>query len=317
MSATSRFRTRALIVSGKGGTGKTTVAAALALAAARSGRATLLLELEGRPGAARLLGLGPPSFEERPTELGFSIASIGPREALIEYLRRFYGVARLARPVLRTGFVDAVTEVAPGFRDLMLAGKLYETAEWRRHSPRGRDLPNYDLVVADAPPTGQISSFLQAPSAWGEMIRVGRPGRQARSIDAFLRRHARVLLVTTPEELPVDETLEAMRSLAGGGIPLGPVVLNRVLPTVLPRGSARALDRLDAAGLADAAGIALADAQGALAVTRHHRAEERAQHRQLRRLGSFDRVELPALLTRAFGRDEVERLSLHVEGLLP
>ena len=317
MPATSRSGTRALIVSGKGGTGKTTVAAALAVAAAGRGHRTLLLELEGRPGAPRLLGLGAPAFEERPTDLGFSIASVGPREALLEYLRRFYGVARIARPVLRAGLVDAVTEVAPGFRDLMLAGKLYETAEWRLHSTKGRGLPRYDLVVADAPPIGQIASFLQAPSAWGDMMRVGRPGRQARSIDAFLRRRARVLLVTTPEELPVAETLDALGALSGVGIPLGPVVVNRVLPPALPGGSVRAFGSLTAERLAGVAGVSGESAAAALEVVRHHRSEELAQRRQLRRLRSFEPVELPALLTGSFGREEIVELSSRAEELLP
>ncbi|MCA1726618.1 MAG: AAA family ATPase, partial [Actinobacteria bacterium] len=182
---------RALIVSGKGGTGKTTVAAALAFAAVGRGLRTLLLELEGRAGAAPMLGLEPTGLKERETPFGFSIASVGPREALLEYLGLFYGMTRLAGPLLRSRAVEAVTEVAPGFRDLMLAGKLYETADWRRRSKRAADRARYDLVVADAPPTGQIVPFLSAPAAFAEIIRVGRPSAQAHRIDAFLREGAR------------------------------------------------------------------------------------------------------------------------------
>ncbi len=310
---------RVLLVSGKGGTGKTTIAAALAMAAARRGRATLLLELEGRPGAARLLGLSR-SKEERETKFGFSVASLGPREALLDYLGLFYGMGKLAGPLVRTRAVDVVTEVAPGFRDLMLAGKVYETAEWRRGSARARGRPRYDVVVADAPPTGQIVPFLQAPEAFAELIRVGRPGRQARSIGTFLRRRTRVVLVTTPEELPVDETLEARAAIADIGVPLGPVVVNRVLPPALPRGSAKPFDGLTPERLREllagaGAAVRRPAAAAALEVTARHRRAGAEQRAQIRRLGTLERVEVPHLFAHDFGAKQLDELSAHVEGV--
>lgn len=312
---------RVLLVSGKGGTGKTSVAAALALAAARRGRSVLLLELEGRPGAARLLGLRS-SYDERPTALGFSIASVGPRQALLEYLSRFYGMSRLAGPIVRARVVDTVTQVAPGFRDLMLTGKVYETAEWRRGSTRGAHLPRYDLVVADAPPTGQIAAFLQAPAAFAEIIRVGRPGRQAQRIDAFLRRRSRLHLVTTLEELPVDETLESLAAISELGFPVGPVIVNRVLGPAIPRGGTSRLEELSPerlAVLARKAGVRIGAraARAALEVAGHHRAAEAEQRAQLRRLRGHELVELPMLLSARFGAEEITELSGRVEGLVP
>jgi anion-transporting ArsA/GET3 family ATPase len=303
---------RVLIVSGKGGTGKTIVAASLAFVAARRGLATLLLELEGRAGAAPLLGLEPTGVRESETPFGFSIASVGPREALLEYLGLFYGMTRLAGPLLRSRAVEAVTEVAPGFRDLMLAGKVYETAEWRRHSKRAGDRARYDLVVADAPPTGQIVPFLSAPAAFREILRVGKPSAQAGRIDAFLHKRARVLLVTTPEELPVAETLEARAAIEALGVPLGPVVVNRVLPPLAPRGTRRAVESLDATVIAERAGLRPKEAHAVTTVARRHGRAEAEQRTQIRRLQGLDRIELPRLFEPGFGRAEIERLSTHL-----
>ncbi|HYU57452.1 MAG TPA: ArsA-related P-loop ATPase [Actinomycetota bacterium] len=309
---------RVAIVSGKGGTGKTTVACALALGAARAGRSVLLVELEGRQGAARLLGLRPATFEERPTPLGFSLESVGPRDALLEYLRLFYGITRVAGPLLRSRAVELATEAAPGFRDMMLAGKLYEVAEWRRGSPRGRGRPRYDLVVADAPPTGQIVPFLSAPRVFAELIRMGRPHGQARRIDAFLRRRALILLVTTAEELAVTETLEARDAIGALGMRVGPVIVNRLLEDPLPRGTVRAFERLapaDARRLAQAAGAPMPQpaAATALEVARTQRARAREASAQVGRLGDSPVIRLPFLFSERFGPAEVARLAATLE----
>src|SRR5205823_5628389 len=119
---------------GKGGVGKTTVAAALARAAARAGRTVLLAEVEGRGGIARLLDIPAPGFEEPRTRFGFAVTSITPREALVEYLWLFFGMRTLSRTLARAKVVETATEGVPGFRDLMTAGKLFELSEWRRTS---------------------------------------------------------------------------------------------------------------------------------------------------------------------------------------
>ena len=311
---------RVLMVSGKGGTGKTTVAAGLAVAAVRRGLSVLLLELEGRAGAAPLLGVEPAGSEESPTPLGFSLASVGPREALLEYLGLFYGVRRIAGPLLRSRAVETVTEVAPGFRDLMLAGKVYETGEWRRRSPRAKGRAHYDLVVADAPPSGQIVPFLSAAGAFAELLRVGRAAQQAGRIDAFLRRRARVVLVTTAEELPVAETLETHAAIRDLGQALAPVVVNRVLPPVAPSGLRRAVASLDAGTVtarAREAGLALSRsaAEGVVAVVHGHARTEAGQRRQIRRLEDLPRVEVPALMVPSFGPAEVETVAAHLESV--
>ena len=231
-----------LLVSGKGGTGKTTVAAALAAAASSGGRRVLLAEVEGRAQLAGALGVPDPGFAERPTPFGFSILSITPKEALAEYLRLF-GLERVARPVLRSGVADEVIDTAPGFRDLLVCGKLYEITGHRRTRPDGRRL--YDLLVVDAPPTGQIASFLSAPAGYADLAQAGRLRRQAQLSDRMLRTRSRLILVTTLQEMAVAETLEAIEAVGTTGVPVAGVVANRVTPEVFPAGTRRARSGLD------------------------------------------------------------------------
>jgi anion-transporting ArsA/GET3 family ATPase len=247
------FAHEVLLVSGKGGTGKSTVAAALATFAASGGRRVLLAEIEGRGEIARTLGVPDPGFEERPTPFGPTALSITPREAAVEYLHLYMGMDRVTRRLLRSGFLDQVIEGAPGFRDLLICGKLLEITRVRRSNPRDAGRPVYDLVVVDAPPTGQIAAFLRAPAAFADLIRVGRMKRQAAGIDRLLRTRAGVVLVATLEEMSVVETIEAIPAMAATGVRVAAVVANRVGPPTLPKGTQRAFSELTAAGLAEVA----------------------------------------------------------------
>src|SRR5213593_2855069 len=155
------FDRTVLVVSGKGGVGKTTVAAACARIAARRRRRVLLAEVEGRDGVARLLGIPSPGFEERPTRFGYSVLSITAKEALLEYLWLFFHMRALSRSLRRARVVDVAAEAIPGFRDAMSAGKLYELTGWRSTSANTHGRTPYELVVVDAPPTGQLLPFLE------------------------------------------------------------------------------------------------------------------------------------------------------------
>lgn len=260
------FARPVLIVSGKGGTGKSVVAAALAATAARSGRRTLLVEVEGRGEITRTIGIPDPGFAEVATPRGFSALSISPRAAALEYLHLFFGMDRVSRPLLRSGALDQVIGAAPGFRDLLSCGKLYEIQEVRRTDPRDKDRPLYDLLVVDAPPTGQIASFLAAPGAFADLARVGRIKRQAVSVERFLRANAAVLLVAVPEEMAVAETVEALPAIEGTGVPVSAVTANRCQQPVFGRGigaTGRGLGAGDVARVAKGAGLSLSDEQSA------------------------------------------------------
>jgi anion-transporting ArsA/GET3 family ATPase len=305
---------RVLVVSGKGGAGKTSVAAACAMAASRSNRSVLLVEVEGRDGVAGLLGIEPPGFQERDTPFGFRVLSITPREALLEYLWLFFHMRTLARTLRSARVLEVATEAIPGFRDLMSAGKLYELTEWR-DGGRDRRRPPYDLVVVDAPPTGQLVPFMRGPSAFRDLIRVGRPHRQLASIERLLRERSRLVLVATPDEMAVEETMETATQLAAEGLPLTAVVANRVRPSPFPRGTRAPALRLTPARVAElvSAGGPAPDhdaAGGALVAALAEDARSRVERRHLLRLREAGPViELPFLYTPTFGAPEVQRLA--------
>src|SRR5205823_12228746 len=209
----------------------------IALAATRRGLRVLLAETEGRGEIARTLRIDPPGSAERSTPLGFAVISITPLDAALEYLQRYHGMQRLTRPLGRVGAIEQVVRGAPGFRDLLVGGKIYELARPRAGDPSARG-PIHDLIVVDAPPTGQLGPFLSAPETFADLVRVGPVQRRAAAVARMFRTRARVALVATPEEMAVAETMEALPVVAATGIPLAAVLVNRRTPPVFPRGVA-------------------------------------------------------------------------------
>jgi anion-transporting ArsA/GET3 family ATPase len=322
MSGTGLFDGRVLVVSGKGGVGKTAVAAACARAAARSGRRVLLVEVEGRGGISALLGISSTGFEERLTRFGFRVLSITPREALLEYLWLFFRMRSVARALRKAKVVDVATEAIPGFRDLMVAGKLYELTEYRTRARRGHDREPYDLVVMDAPPTGQLLPLLKAPATFRELLRVGRPARQLAAIDRLVREETRVLLVAIPEEMSVVETVETVHAMEEAGLPAPSVVVNQVLPPPFPKGTRTAglrLDPLALVGILDKAGVEAKqdNAEELLEAIREQVRRVASQRRYRTRLAKTKPVlELPFLFTERFGPNEVEALAARMNGAM-
>ncbi len=207
------------VVTGKGGTGKTTVAAALALALASNGKPVLLMEVEGRQGIAQLFDVPPLPYEERrvavaPADGGrpggdvFALA-VDPQSALIEYLEMFYNLRQAGRALTRLGVVDFATTIAPGLSDVLLTGKA---AEATRRKSGGSSV--YGAVVMDAPPTGRISRFLNVSSEVSGLARVGPIRGHADTVQNVIRSPQTVVhFVTLLEEMPVQETLDGIAEL--------------------------------------------------------------------------------------------------------
>jgi anion-transporting ArsA/GET3 family ATPase len=232
------------IVSGKGGTGKTTIAGALACALATSGRRVLVCEVEGRQGIAQLFDVSPlTGAEERRisrTPAGGAVygLAIDAEDALMEYLDTFYHLSLAGKALDRFGAIDFATSIAPGLRDVLLTGKVYEAV---RRKIKNR--PNaYDAVVLDAPPTGRIARFLNVHAAVAGLAKVGPIRNQADSIMRLLRSATTTVhLVTLLEDMPVTETEEAIAALRPTQIRIGTVIENMVTPTPLGQ------DQLEAA----------------------------------------------------------------------
>jgi anion-transporting ArsA/GET3 family ATPase len=251
VAAISR-QARLHVVTGKGGTGKTTVAAALAIALAEGGRRVLLVEVEARQALAQLFDV--PALPHSDQHLATATdggevvgLSVDPEEALLEYLDLFYNLKRSARVMQRMGAIDFVTTLAPGLRDVLLTGKLKERVGLRR--PDGS--PVYDAVVLDAPPTGRIRQFLDATSQVANLAKAGPIHRQSSGvIDLLQSTNTAIHLVTLLEEMPVQETVDAARDLIAAGFRLGAVVVNRERPTLVTDGQLGADGTVDAAALA-------------------------------------------------------------------
>jgi anion-transporting ArsA/GET3 family ATPase len=316
-------RVRLHVVTGKGGTGKTTVAASLALAVASHGKQVLLCEVEGRQGIARIFDVEPLPYAETRLAVGLpgpTVSSqsrdvtmqerpgvvhglcIDPEDALLEYLSMYYKLGRAGRALDRFGVVEFATTIAPGVRDVLLTGKVFEAVQ---RNSRNKGARQYDAVVLDAPPTGRIAQFLNVSDELAGLAKVGPIKHQADTMMTLFRSaRTAVHLVTLLEEMPVQETVDGIEHLRDAGLPVGGVVVNLVRPRDLKvkdlaaarRGTLdRGAIRTDLAGAGVDVDEALLD--GLLAEARDHaerRALEDSQRKVVNSLG-VPAYELPRL----------------------
>ncbi len=293
-------------MTGKGGTGKSTVAAALALTLASGGRKVLLIEVEGRQGIAQLFDVPPLPYKElkiATAEHGGQVIAlaIDIEAAFLEYLDMFYNLGIAGRAMRRIGAIEFATTIAPGLRDVLLTGKIKESV-----IRVGKDkLPVYDAIIVDAPPTGRIARFLDVTRAVSDLAKGGPVYSQAEGVVKILHSDQTAIhLVTLLEALPMQETIEAIDELQELGLPIGSVIVNRNIAAYLePDDLAKAAEGdVDAdavrAGLA-AAGIKLPDADfaGLLTETIQHATRITARAASAEQLDELKvpRLELPTI----------------------
>ena len=307
--------TRVLIVAGKGGVGKTTVSATLARMASRLGLRALVIEVEGRSGLPTLFGARRPlDYQEAildgdgsPGEV--RARTLTPDDALIEYLDE-HGMRRVSKRLSRTGAIDVVATAAPGIKDILILGKVKQL---EREAP-------VDLIIVDAPAAGHAVQFLQSAQGLLDAVRVGPIRTQAHEVAQLLSDpvRTRLMLVTLPEETPVNELIETAYALEDKvGVKLSPVVVNGVYPVL------EGLD-VDPVEAAAAEGVTLApgEADALRRAADFRRRRQELQATQAARLADalpLPQLTLPYVFSDRLGRSELdglaEALTVAVSGL--
>jgi anion-transporting ArsA/GET3 family ATPase len=283
-----------LIVAGKGGVGKTTVAATLAQMAADAGMRALVVEIEGKSGLGAAFGTADPlGYEERELAPNIRARTVTPDFALIEYLED-HGLRRLGKRLAKSGALEVVSSATPGIKDILVLGKVKALA---REDPA-------DVIIVDAPAAGHAITFLASARGLLDAVRVGPIVDQARDVNDMLTdaEKCQVILVTLPDETPVNEVVETAFALEDRvGRKLAPLVVNGVYPVLdLDIGAIarEGLDGSDAENLRAAAEFRL-----------HRQALQAEQVTRLRDALPLPQIVLPQLFSAAIGPAEVDALA--------
>ena len=293
-----------VIVAGKGGVGKTTVTAALAVAAAREGLRVMIVEVEGKSGLPAMFGAPPLGYDELPLRDGVQARFLTPDAALVDYLVS-HGMKRISKRLRASGALEVVATAVPGMKDILVLGKVKSIEESKVA----------DLILVDAPAAGHAVSFLLSARGLLDAVRVGPVRKQAADVVEMLSDPTRcqVLLVTLPEETPVSEVIDTAFAIEDrAGVALGPVVINSCFPP-LPPGVAED----DATGVlrdADAANRFVSEREARdLAGAGAFRAERvRVQREQIERLAHalpLPQIELPFVFTPDIGMAQLDVLA--------
>jgi anion-transporting ArsA/GET3 family ATPase len=301
---------RVIIVAGKGGVGKTTVTATLAVAAARTGMSVLIVEVEGKSGLAAAFDRPNLDYEESELADGVRGRTLTPDAALVDWLQG-NGLKRISKRLVQTGALDVVATAVPGMKDILVLGKV-KSLDVRREA---------DLIIVDAPAAGHAITFLTSANGLLDAVSVGPVRKQATDVVELLSdpERCQVLLVTIPEETPVSELVDTAFAIEDRtGVSLGPVVVNGCYEDLAVGGTALSVeDEVTAAAIqhdAELLDVFVSDREASdLATASTFRAERAAiQKHQADRLAErlpLPQIRLPFLFTADLGRREIEILA--------
>jgi anion-transporting ArsA/GET3 family ATPase len=291
---------RLVIVTGKGGVGKSTVALATAIAASRSGRRTILCEVAAQERLSRVFHRTEVGFHEVEMDENLWAISIDPDESMREYLLIQLRVRAMRDLLVRSRIFSYLAAATPGLKELVTIGKIWELAQPERKVKGGRQ---YDVVVVDAPATGHGVGFLQTPRTFASIARVGPIRSQAETLDKFIRneRKTGVQIVAFPEEMPVNETATLESELAEVvGVAVDRIVMNGMYPELFSDGEA---DRL-ASVASESEGVVRAACRAAVRECRRARSQ-REQLARLEELTQAPVTTLPFLFEPDLGVEQI------------
>lgn len=318
MKLNALLQKRLLIVSGKGGVGKSTVVAAMALMAARRGQRVLTIELDTKERISQLFGAPEVGHEGRQVYENIWAMNLQPERVMDEFVLSQVPLRALARQVLDSQLYQYFIAAAPGLKELICLGKIM-MLEAERQSRRSKK-PEWDLIILDAPATGHGISFLRVPYRVADTLKVGPIYKQAKKIVDLLqnKRRTRFLLVTLAEEMPSNEAVEMYHTIEGDlGIPLAALIINGVYPKVLtPRGRedlAALAHRLDSGAASGPEGALVRTMINCMETAGRRRALNEKYIKKLTRTINHAAVEVPFVFSASLDFDLVDTVSTALE----
>ena len=305
MSEPALLDRRLVVVTGKGGTGKSTVSAALALAAAHRGKKVLVCEVVARERVADFFGRPPSGTQIRELLPNLYSVHVRPREAMREYALMTIKYETLYKIAFENAAARYFLAAAPSLSEIVMLGKVW----WHAAHDMDRGRPRWDLVILDAPATGHGLTFLTVPEVFLRLVQDGPLARDMRGMQSLLADPAKcsVCIVTLPEEMPANEAIELDATLQKHGFPAGPLFLNGAF---VSRFSAPELLQVTRGGpMLAAAGEAADNHESRAALSIHYEGVLRAAvPRKL--------VALPYLFERGFGTQAIEKIAHALESVL-
>jgi anion-transporting ArsA/GET3 family ATPase len=295
---------RLIVVTGKGGVGKSTLAISLGLAGAARGKRTIVCEVASQENASRVFKKGEVGFHEVEVADNLWAISIDPDESLREYLLIQLKVRAMRDLLVRSRIFNYLAAATPGLKELVTIGKIWELSQSKRKVKKARD---YDLVIVDAPATGHGIGFLSTPRTFAGIARVGPIHSQAKELDRFITDHdtTGVAIVAIPEEMPVNETAHLERELTEKvGVSVDRVYMNALYPERFSSDEAGELER----ALEDSDGAAKAAISAALSEYRRANSQ-RDQLERLKKVVSTPVKTLPFIFKPTLDVEELRWLS--------